>query len=111
MNLLHTYFVNMKRQVATFVAKLRRSSPVCFSGPQLVITITNISSKDHMLIGEFIQMRIKARLERVMSIFPPELKKNKLEETHPKIKMYVYIYIIIYLFFFPPQWLMPDPLL
>lgn len=76
MNLLHTYFVNMKRQVATFVAKLRRSSPVCFSGPQLVITITNISSKDHMLIGEFIQMRIKARLERVMSIFPPELKKK-----------------------------------
>lgn len=49
-------------------------------------------------------MRIKARLERVMSIFPPELKKkNKKKETHPKIKMYVYIY-----FFF--QWLMPDPL-
>lgn len=39
-------------------------------------------------------MRIKARLERVMSIFPPELKK-KQERNTPKNKN-----VCIYIFFF-----------
>lgn len=39
-------------------------------------------------------MRIKARLERVMSIFPPELKKKKQERNTPKNKN-----VCIYIFF------------